>query len=76
MSLKSINLFIEDKFPLFCKYIIASYFQQVKNYFPNKKSNNANLENNNFCLENETTRQSNSEYLGNFRNTLRTGIRK
>ena len=76
MSLKSINLIIEDNFPLICKYIIVSYLQQVKTYLPKKKSSYANSENNNFCLENETTHQSNFEYQGNFRNTLRTGIRK
>ena len=27
MSLKSIDLLIEDKFRLFCKYIIVSFFQ-------------------------------------------------
>ena len=64
MYLKSINSFIEDKVPLFCKYIIVSFFQQVKNYIPNKKSSYANLENNNnYYLENQTTHQSNSEYL-------------
>ena len=46
------NLFIEDKFPLFCKYINVSFFQHVKNYLLNKKSSYANLENNIYCLEN------------------------
>ena len=50
MYLKSINSFIEDKVPLFCKYIIVSFFQQVKNYIPNKKSSYANLENNNIII--------------------------
>ena len=60
MILKSINLIVEDKFPLFCKYIIVSLFHQVKNYLLNKKSRYANLKNN--CLEDLTTsRQSNSE---------------